>query len=277
VVYIAAGLAKLNSDWLLRAEPVHGWLRSHTSAPLIGQIFAEKWLAYGMSWFGAAFDLSVVWLLCMARTRRVGVLLALGFHVAIWLLFPVGVFSLVMLLCVTIFFHPSWPRRILPESWLQGLARPGVERPRPWTVPLATGMLLVQALLPFRYLAYPGSVQWTEDGFRFAWRVMLMDKVGRAEFRVRAESPGRTYRVFPQAELTALQARMMSTQPDMVLDYAHHLRQQFEANGHENVRVFADVWVSLNGRRSSRLIDPLVDLAAVPRGLGASSFVLPQP
>ena len=28
--------------------------------------------------------------------------------------------------------------------------------------------------LAWRYLAYPGDLFWTEEGFRFSWRVMLV-------------------------------------------------------------------------------------------------------
>jgi hypothetical protein len=33
-----------------------------------------------------------------------------------------------------------------------------------------------QLLFPFRYLCYPNELFWTEEGFRFSWRVMLMEK-----------------------------------------------------------------------------------------------------
>ena len=33
----------------------------------------------------------------------------------------------------------------------------------------------IQFLLPLRHLLYPGNVNWTEEGFRFAWRVMLVE------------------------------------------------------------------------------------------------------
>ena len=41
--------------------------------------------------------------------------------------------------------------------------------------------LIVQLLFPFRYFLYPGELFWHEQGYRFSWRVMLMDKVGLDE------------------------------------------------------------------------------------------------
>ena len=48
----------------------------------------------------------------------------------------------------------------------------------------------------------------------------------------------------------------MSTQPDFILEYAHHLGHHFENDGHENVQVFVESHVALNGRGSRPYIDP---------------------
>ena len=46
----------------------------------------------------------------------------------------------------------------------------------------------------------------------------------------------------------------------MIIQLSHWVRQHFEAKiGHE-VEVYADAWVSLNGRASQRLINPSLDL-----------------
>jgi hypothetical protein len=44
---------------------------------------------------------------------------------------------------------------------------------------------IFQLVFPFRYLLYPNELFWTEEGFRFSWRVMLMEKAGYATFKVR--------------------------------------------------------------------------------------------
>jgi hypothetical protein len=124
---------------------------------------------------------------------------------------------------------------------------------------------------------YPGDVHWGEQGFRFSWRVMLVEKTGHATFFVEEPHSGRRWEVFPSGELTPLQEKMMSTQPDMILAYARHLRARFEADGVRAPRVTADVWVSWNGRPMARLIDPGVDLGAEQDGLGAKPWILPAP
>lgn len=54
----------------------------------------------------------------------------------------------------------------------------------------------------------------------------------------------------------------MSTQPDMIAQYARHVAARYRAAGHPNVSVHADAWASLNGRPVQRLLDPAADLGA---------------
>jgi hypothetical protein len=273
IVYGSAGLAKLNGDWLLRGEPLSTWLRAKLEMPLVGPLLGEPWVALAMSWAGAAFDLTVVPLLCFRRTRPYAVALAVLFHGAIWLLFPIGIFSFVMLIAIGLFFSPDWPRKWLAPSGplpsLDGAAR------RPWWFGLAAAYLAIQVLLPLRYLLYPGPVNWTEEGFRFAWRVMLVEKTGQVEYEISSEVPRRRFRVLPRAELTPLQVKMLSTQPDLIQDYARHLAERYEALGYQGVRVRADAWVAFNGRPSQRLVDPGVDLGHAPRSLAPKPWIVP--
>ena len=37
-VYVFAGIAKLNADWLLEAQPLRIWLHDHTGLPLAGSV-----------------------------------------------------------------------------------------------------------------------------------------------------------------------------------------------------------------------------------------------
>jgi len=70
----------------------------------------------------------------------------------------------------------------------------------------------------------------------------------------------------------------MVGQPDLILQLAHALRDDFAARGHRDVQVFADAKLTLNGRPPAPFIDPTVDLAAVADCLLCRpSFVLPPP
>jgi vitamin K-dependent gamma-carboxylase len=297
LVYAYAGLAKLNPDWLLRAEPVHTWLRAYADLPLIGPWVGTPALAFFMSYFGAAYDLSVPFLLTNRKTRPFAAAAGASFHLAISYLFPVGVFSYVMLTGLTSFFEPGWPRRFVQRFArkqaegrvdLQTPLSPATEpraaaepRGRPAKIScltyLAVAHLGVQLLVPLRFVLYPGHVNWTEQGFRFSWRVMLIEKAGFAEFHVSRPLTGETFLVLPRDELTPLQRRQMATQPDMIHEYALHLSDAFRTYPGEPVEVRVDSFVAWNGRPNQRLIDPMVDLAATPRTLGPTGWILPSP
>ena len=88
-----AGVAKLNADWLLEAQPLGIWLQDHTGLPLVGRAFGEPWAAHLFSWCGAGFDLTIVAWLMWKRTRPAAYVVLVVFHVMTYLLFPeIGVF-----------------------------------------------------------------------------------------------------------------------------------------------------------------------------------------
>jgi vitamin K-dependent gamma-carboxylase len=271
LVYFYAGFAKLNPDWLLAAEPLRTWLFAHGDVPLMGALFREPATAHAMSLAGAAFDLSIVPLLLLRRTRPYAYVAAAMFHLAVWALFPIGMFSLIMLLAATVFLDPDWPSRVVGSGRRVGHARTPALGPA--IACIAAIYLVAQVLLPLRFLVYPGNPNWTEEAFRFAWRVMLIEKTGSVEYRV--VGPGLETHVLPQRELSALQYKMMSTQPDMIHEYATMLAERYTTPTGEPPRVYADAWASLNGRPSQRLIDPNVDLATEARTLGPASFIVP--
>jgi len=169
-----------------------------------------------------------------------------------------------------LFLNPDWPRRFWPARL------PALETPRSAPVPWATLIVIaiVQLALPLRQHFYKGNVLWHEQGYRFAWNVMLMEKMGAAEFTVR--NADTRILVDNRRYLTRAQEKAMATQPDMLLLFAHHLKQLHDRPGHPT-QIFADVFVVLNGRPPQRLIDPKVDLGAVRDGFGPKQWILPAP
>ena len=271
LVYVFGGIAKLGSDWLFRAEPLRIWLMANIELPVLGRYFQERWAAYAFSWCGLGFDLCIVPLLCWRRTRVPAYVVVLFFHTMTGLLFQIGMFPVVMSIGATLFFDPAWARRWLGRP-TDEIAGGSVA----WRVVPLGAYVVLQVLLPLRHLVYPGNTLWTEEGFRYAWRVMLIEKSGTLEYTV-VDAAGHTTHVEPQHYLTPFQTRMASTQPDMVLQLAHLVADDFAARGLGPVAVYADARVAFNGRPAAPMIDPRVDLAREHETLGPKRWILPAP
>lgn len=286
IVYFYAGLAKLNSDWMIEAMPLKIWLPGRYDMPIIGSLFEQEWVIYAFSWAGALYDLSIPFLLLYSRTRLFGFVLVIVFHLLTSALFPIGMFPYVMIVSALIFFSPKVHHRLL-----EGIARLGrfsksfFDNQKTWQ-PLLTKryklklgivslFFLIQLLMPFRYLMYPGELFWTEEGYRFSWRVMLMEKAGYTHFKIVDQVSQKSFYVNNADFLSTFQEKQMSFQPDFILEYAHFLRDHFTSQGHQQVAVYAESFVALNGRRSRQFIDPQIDLAAQPITLLPKPWILP--
>ncbi len=264
MVYFFAGLAKVNSDWLFSALPLRIWLHARTDVILIGRWFDFIWVAFVMSWAGMLFDLTIFFWLSWPKTRLLAYLTVVVFHGLTGQLFNIGMFPVIMIACTLVFF--DWKVNV-PE-----LHTPK-HQPAIKIVPgLISIFLLIQLLLPFRHLAYPGNVNWTEEGFRFSWRVMLVEKTGHVTFVVRNPQTGRESVVFPGEYLTMTQERQMSFQPDMIVQFAHFLAEQYD----HPVEVRAEAFVSWNGRSSQLIIDPNLDLTKVSINLRARPWIIKE-
>lgn len=275
-VYIHAALAKLTPDWLLRGQPLGMWLRARAESPILGQWFLHPQAGLVMSWAGMLFDLSVVWLLLWRPTRKIALALVVGFHITTWLLFPIGIFPWLMIVGATLFASPAWPKRLFSRTASAPTPSPSSPISRKLLLVIAS-FALFQALMPLRHLLYPGTVHWHEQGYRFSWKVMLNEKTGAATFKLTDPTTGRTRIILPSNYLSPLQEKMMSTQPDMILEFAHQLAREHQRQTGRWPQVRAEVWVSWNGRPMAPLIDPQVDLASREDGLMPYDWVLPAP
>lgn len=279
VVYVFAGLAKLQPDWLLHAQPLRIWLGASTSLPLVGPLLTLPFVPLLLSWCGFLFDTTIVGFLLWPKARPYAYAVLLGFHAMTRVLFPIGMFPVIMSLAALVFFAPGWPRRLwsgfgqapvlLPPQAPNGRARAA----------LAFGFAYaaLQLAMPLRYLAYDGNVLWHEQGMRFSWRVMVRAKGGGTTFVVYSPLRRHRYDVSPREYLTRLQEAEMSNQPDLILQLAHYIHDDFQRRGYGDVEVRAESRVGLNGRKSAPFVDAQVDLARVRDGIASARFVLPAP
>lgn len=285
IVYFYAGLAKLNSDWLAEAMPLKIWLPSKYDLPLLGDLMQQEWVHYAFSYSGAIYDLIIPFLLLGSRTRWFAFGLVVVFHALTRVLFPIGMFPYIMIVSSLIFFSPEFHERVL-KFFKAALSRIKLYRAhdvvlstpltfRPQIKYVILGFFAFQLLFPWRYALYPGELFWTEEGYRFSWRVMLMEKAGYAQFKVVDGKSGKSFLIDNKDFLSPLQEKQMSFQPDFILEYAHYLADHYQQQGYENVEIYVESYVALNGRLSAPYIDPEVNLAEEKESFRPKDWILP--
>ena len=289
IVYFYAGLAKLNSDWLVEAMPLKIWLPSKFDLPLIGENLMQfEWVHYFMSWAGMFYDLFIPFLLLYKPTRIFAFLLVIFFHVFTKVLFPIGMFPFIMIVGALIFFDHKVHSKLIAflknifttlkkSSYITRIKN--IETLKITNQKLVTQLLCVffifQLLIPFRYVVYPGELFWNEQGYRFSWRVMLKETVGYTTFKIVDKKSGKYFYINNEDFLTPFQEKQMSFQPDFILEYANYLGDYYKNKGHQNIQVFADSFVALNGRRSQRFVDKDFNLYGVKESFKNKKWILP--
>lgn len=287
IVYIYAGLAKINSDWLLHAQPLKIWLRAKYTIPIIGESLLQKNFSYYLfSWGGMIYDCIIPFLLLYKRTRYFAFFMVIAFHIMTRILFPpIGMFPYIMIFSCIIFFDSGLHKKIL--DFIRSIFRLKITNDEKFNsdpktylrnrliIPILSLFFIIQIIFPLRSTLYPGELFWTEQGYRFSWRVMLIEKAGYTTFKV-VDNSSNKFQVIDNMEfLTPFQEKQMSFQPDMILEYAHYLGTTFEKRGFKDVSVYADSYVTLNGRPSKRFIDPKVDLYKQKNDLMHKTWVIP--
>lgn len=282
LVYFFAGVAKLTPDWLFNAQPLTLWLRAQYDFPVLGQLFQYEATAYFFSWAGCLYDLTIPFFLLWRKSRPFAFLAVVFFHLITRALFPIGMFPFIMIASTLIFFKSDLHHRVMEFLWtplqrfLQTLTN-NTSYQFNLSKPLALLLAIHfawQLLLPLRSHLYKGNALWTEQGYRFSWRVMLSDRTGLAFFRVK-DDHGKESLVDLSQYLGKRQQLMVGKNPDFMVQFAHFLKTEYEKKGYRNPAVFVESYVNLNGKGSRPFTDKNVDLARENWGPEAKEWILP--
>ena len=287
VVYFFGGIAKINKDWL-QGIPLKYWLRSKRNMPILGKLWEQEWVAIFMSYGGLLLDLTVVLFLLNKKTRWWALFFILFFHSTNIILFMIGIFPFLSVSLTLLYFGADFPKKTwiwlkeryaFPEkfeNWRTNFLQrknyhpigiPQQHISNSFYKKIITGFLIsfctIQLLLPLRHHLFKGDVTWTEEGHRYAWRMMLRTKQGHGIFMVKSVEGNKTERISPKDYLNARQNRKLFAQPDMILQFAHFIEKEYEKEWGEEVQVFAKIKTGLNGRPRSLFVDPERDLTKV--------------
>lgn len=281
VVYLFAALAKAHPDWLFYGQPLTLWMRARTELPLIGSLLDNPGIGLAMSWAGFLYDLTIWIFLWWRRTRGLAYGAVVVFHGLTWAFFEIGMFPIIMIVSTTVFFDPSWPRRLLGRRdrlAVPSYPRPGRTGPHPLTLAALSLFVIAQVSLPLRHFFFLGDVLWNERGMRFGWKVMVREKNGSVTYLVTAGTPPRQREVSAMDYLTWRQFSDISGQPDLILQLGRHIAWDLERRGFGPIHAISvDAQVSLNGRPPQPLVDPNVDLRTVLDSHRYGRWLLPGP
>lgn len=285
VVYFYGGIAKINPDWL-RGQPLKIWLGAKANHHPLGALLGYDFTAYFMSYGGLLLDLTVAFFLLSGKTRKYAFGFVLFFHLTNVIIFEIGIFPWLSIVLSALYFAPDFPRKmfawfkkqlgwkqftVLEERWSMRLAEKNIvpqqqvltySSRRQALIKWSIGLFcLVQCLVPLRHHYFPGRVAWNEEGHRYSWRMMLRGKRGYGTFTVRDGVTGKEKKVNPRKILNSKQKHKIYTHPDMVLQFAHFLRDKYEAEGMQEVEVYANIFCRLNDGKNQRFIVDSIDLA----------------
>lgn len=280
IPYVFGAIAKLNGDWL-HGLPLRLWMPRMTHVREALPFFGEPWLAMLFSHAGFWLDLLIVPLMLWRRTRPWAFGAIVVFHLCNALMFRIGIFPWFMICATTLFFDPDWPRRFVGYVFNAPVPTRHVEN-----VPHATQhriailtsvavWFLIQFAIPFRHLLYPGDVDWTEEGQRFSWRMMLCDKTPAMRLFAIDKQTRRVMAIDPRLFLNEWQLNYMSYDPDLLVQFSQYLATELRQAKNLDVEIHAQVFCSLNGRRPQLLVDPQIDLASQTRSLAPQPWIVP--
>lgn len=264
IPYFFGGIAKVTPDWLV-GQPMGMFLSTKSSLPIIGNWMVSPNAGLWMSWGGLVFDLAIVPALLWKRTRTIAYLAAVAFHVTNASLFNIHVFPWFMIVATTLFFDPSWPRRVLGATVIPSKLNEdsSVNGKRLWLSRLAVLYIGFHLVWPFRHLMYFGDASWHEQGHLFSWRMMLRVKEVALGYALEDPKTGLVANVNHKQFLAIEQSDRFAKDPRLIVQFAEFLAQHFEKElGHRPI-VHAVAVASLNGRTPQLLVDPNLDLASV--------------
>lgn len=275
LVYIYGTVAKFYPDWLdgTFVKLMYG---SVNAPEIFKDIFTQPWFYISISYLGILYDGLIIPMLLWKRTRTLAVVASLIFHLFNSITLQIGVFPYFALSFALFFYDPDFIRskflkrkpKMVKEDYSFSIPT--------WKISVLCIFVLFQLLLPLRHNLIPGDIIWTDEGHRLSWRMMLRSRGGYTSFNVVEKESGKKI-LYPLEEKLTIKQRARITTADMIWQMAQVIKKEYADKGID-VAVYADSWVSVNGREYSMFIDDSVDLASISWNyFGHNEWILPKP
>lgn len=276
IVYTYASVAKLYPDWL-DTSVIELMMKAKKDYFLVGNFLQQKWMHYVLSYGGILFDGLIIPLLMFKPTRKYAFIISIFFHLFNSVIFQIGIFPYLSL-AFSLFFFPAekiqslfLKKKLFYNS--KEIIIPKLKTP---LIVVFIIYFIIQIGLPLRHHFIKDHVLWTEEGHRLSWRMMLRSKSGQTSYWVEnKDTKKRTY-INLKNYLSKKQISSVSSKPDMMWQFAQRLKQDFKKKG-EDVAVYVESKVSVNGKPYKIFINPDIDMASVEwHVFNHSDWILPQ-
>ena len=211
------------------------------------------------TWSGLAFDLSIGWLLLYKKTRWVGLILILIFHITNASTLQIGIFPYFMILATILFYPPELIEKLFSKRKGKPVVVQASVRSKlnSWIKGGLIAYCCIQILLPARHLLIPGKVEWTGEGVFFAWRMKagfkapemknykmgMLDRATNKPIQVTVDL----------VQLNPIQVLVLNMKPTLILQLRDRLLEDY-GRTQENAIVRASLSSKLNGYPYARLI-----------------------
>lgn len=277
IVYTYASVAKLYGDWL-DFSIIEILFKNKKSYPIIGGLLQEPLVHRVVGISGILFDLLIVPALLWKPTRKWAFVASLFFHLFNSIVFQIGIFPYLALAFTVFFFEPETIRKLFfkkKEPYLENVLT--VPPQRELVLGILSLYFLIQLVLPIRHYFIKDDVLWTEEGHRMSWRMMLRSRTGITTFKIVNHTTGNSYLVNLDDYLTKGQKSKIKSYPDFMWQFAQRLKREYTEKG-EDISVFVNSRVSVNGKPYQEFIDPKIDLGSVSWNyFGHNDWILPSP
>ncbi len=271
-VYFFGGIAKLNPDWLIHHEPMRQMLQNTMGTNVSGGLVSFY------TYSGLIFDLTIGLLLVLPATRRPAILLTILFHLSNLLMFKsgknvsIGIFPFLMMATNLLFTDAAWLRNRVPfffpvpkqnkkSNTAVVFLQPGDRRKKI----ILSGLLLyllLQLFLPLRHFLIPGNVDWTNEGYYFAWRMKIRAKQTNLKINAIDESNGKSTVIQPFRFMNTSQYKAMCEDPAAMHFFIQLLKQKALKMGMKKPAFYLNWTCSLNGRAPQAVVDSTADFGS---------------
>lgn len=258
ILYFFATIAKFYPGWL--DGSFTRLLFVNNPFEVIKQVVEHPSFHLFIAYSGILFDLLIVPLLLIRKTRTMAFFAAIFFHLFNAIFLHIGIFPFFALSFTVFFYPPDFIRRIFFKR------KPILEETE---INYETKLTLlwffipyfiIQLALPIRHWFIPHDVLWTEEGHRLSWRMMLRSRQAITHFRIIDKETDDLILYDYRKNLSDKQQNFVAANPDGIWQMAQIIKKEF-ADKNQDVSIFVDSQVSINGGMYQQFIDPNVDFA----------------